>query len=147
MLLTKTTLISRAAMLLGRRSFSTRNGFLRILRKDSSDVVITLALRTPKCRAEKGALSSVTLDELLLGMLKAVKEMMVWRPARLRVSLWVGSLLLFLPSFLSSQRSILVGPHRRMSPSPTSLRGPCSLPSCRIPPTNTYPNYQQTVFL
>jgi hypothetical protein len=63
------------------RSFATAtsstrngNGLQNLLQKNPNDVVITLALRTPLCRAKKGGLKDTTSDELLLGLLKAVKE-------------------------------------------------------------------------
>ena len=63
------------------RSFATAtsgtrngNGLQTLLQKHPNDVVITLALRTPLCRAKKGGLKDTTSDELLLGLLKAVKE-------------------------------------------------------------------------
>jgi acetyl-CoA acetyltransferase len=45
-----------------------------LLQKNPDDVVITLALRTPLCRAKKGSLKDTSSDELLLGLLKGVKE-------------------------------------------------------------------------
>ena len=62
------------------RSFATdthnlnHGGRQRLLQKNPDDVVITLALRTPLCRAKKGGLKDTSSDELLLGLLKGVKE-------------------------------------------------------------------------
>ncbi|KAG8706873.1 hypothetical protein FRC09_002159 [Ceratobasidium sp. 395] len=42
--------------------------------KSPDDVVLTLALRTPLCKAKKGGLKDTPSDVLLVGMLKAVKE-------------------------------------------------------------------------
>src|SRR5882762_2078791 len=70
---------SRLLYLLSARSFATtiptRAGGLHLhLQKNPNDVVITLALRTPLCRANKGRLKDTSSDELLLGLLKGVKE-------------------------------------------------------------------------
>lgn len=51
-------------------------GLKNILQKHPDDVVLTLALRTPLCRAHKGGLKDTKSDELLLGLLKGVKERM-----------------------------------------------------------------------
>ncbi|QRW07658.1 acetyl-CoA C-acetyltransferase [Ceratobasidium sp. AG-Ba] len=42
--------------------------------KNPDDVVLTLAIRTPMCKAKKGVLKDTPSDVLLVGMLKAVKE-------------------------------------------------------------------------
>lgn len=42
--------------------------------KHPDDVVLTLALRTPMCKAKKGGLKDTPSDVLLVGMLQAVKE-------------------------------------------------------------------------
>ncbi|KAG9120691.1 hypothetical protein FRC07_003716, partial [Ceratobasidium sp. 392] len=42
--------------------------------KNPDDVVLTLALRTPLCKAKKGGLKDTPSDVLLVGMLQAVKE-------------------------------------------------------------------------
>lgn len=42
--------------------------------KNPDDVVLTLAIRTPLCKAKKGGLKDTPSDVLLVGMLKAVKE-------------------------------------------------------------------------
>lgn len=64
--------------LLAARSFATaassRTGLQALLQKNPDDVVITLAVRTPMCRAKKGGFKDTPSDELLLGLLKAVVE-------------------------------------------------------------------------
>ncbi|KAG8710538.1 hypothetical protein FRC09_000084 [Ceratobasidium sp. 395] len=42
--------------------------------RSPDDVVLTLALRTPLCKAKKGGLKDTPSDVLLVGLLKAVKE-------------------------------------------------------------------------
>lgn len=63
---------------ISRRSFATavpsRNGLSALLQKNPDDVVITLAVRTPMCRAKKGGFKDTSSDELLLGLFKAVVE-------------------------------------------------------------------------
>ncbi|KAF9506418.1 hypothetical protein BS47DRAFT_1374132 [Hydnum rufescens UP504] len=46
----------------------------KLLQKNLDDVVITLALRTPLTRGNKGGLKDTSADSLLYGMLKAVQE-------------------------------------------------------------------------
>ncbi|KAG8697755.1 hypothetical protein FRC08_006341 [Ceratobasidium sp. 394] len=59
------------------RSFSSTVRTLEpksLFTKNPDDVVLTLALRTPMCKAKKGGLKDTPSDVLLVGMLKAVKE-------------------------------------------------------------------------
>ncbi len=46
------------------------------LSKDPNDVVITLAIRTPLCKATKGGFKDTPLDTLVLKLLQHVKERM-----------------------------------------------------------------------
>jgi hypothetical protein len=63
------------------RSLGTDTRLGHLLQKNPNDVVITLALRTPLCRAKKGALKDTSSDELLLGLLKGVKDKSMVDPA------------------------------------------------------------------
>ena len=63
------------------RSLGTDTRLAHLLRKNPNDVVITLALRTPLCRAKKGALKDTSSDELLMGLLKGVKDKSMVDPA------------------------------------------------------------------
>lgn len=45
-----------------------------LLEKNADDVVLTLAVRTPMCKAHKGAFKDTTSDALLYKTLKGVKE-------------------------------------------------------------------------
>ncbi|CAE6437466.1 unnamed protein product [Rhizoctonia solani] len=59
------------------RSFSATVQTLEpksLFTKHPDDVVLTLALRTPMCKAKKGGLKDTPSDVLLVGMLKAVQE-------------------------------------------------------------------------
>ncbi|CAE6405833.1 unnamed protein product [Rhizoctonia solani] len=59
------------------RSFSATVRTLEpksLFTKHPDDVVLTLALRTPMCKAKKGGLKDTPSDVLLVGMLKAVRE-------------------------------------------------------------------------
>ncbi|KAG9125753.1 hypothetical protein FRC07_006335, partial [Ceratobasidium sp. 392] len=59
------------------RSFSSTVRTLEprsLFTKHPDDVVLTLALRTPLCKAKRGGLKDTPSDVLLVGMLKAVKE-------------------------------------------------------------------------
>lgn len=49
-------------------------GTAKLLQKNPDDIVITLALRTPLTKARKGGLKDTPLDDLLIGLLKIVKE-------------------------------------------------------------------------
>jgi acetyl-CoA acyltransferase 1 len=46
----------------------------RLLQKNSDDVVITCAVRTPLTKARKGGLKDTTTDDLLISLLKSVRE-------------------------------------------------------------------------
>ncbi|CAE6378300.1 unnamed protein product [Rhizoctonia solani] len=62
---------------LAHRSFSATVRTLEpksLFTKNPDDVVLTLALRTPMCKAKKGGLKDTPSDVLLVGMLKAVRE-------------------------------------------------------------------------
>lgn len=67
-----------ASRIASKRSFVTTRpsklGRQALLQKNPDDVVVTLAVRTPMCRAKKGGLKDTTSDELLLGLLKGVVE-------------------------------------------------------------------------
>ncbi|KAF8600992.1 3-ketoacyl-CoA thiolase [Ceratobasidium sp. AG-I] len=52
------------------RTFQSNNLF----EKHPDDVVLTLAMRTPLCKAKKGGLKDTPSDVLLIGLLQAVKE-------------------------------------------------------------------------
>ncbi|KAF8751211.1 thiolase, partial [Rhizoctonia solani] len=59
------------------RSFSATVRTLEpksLFTKHPDDVVLTLALRTPMCKAKKGGLKDTPSDVLLVGMLKAARE-------------------------------------------------------------------------
>ena len=77
MLRINSTLVA-ASRLVFARSFTTatpsRTGLQALLQKHPDDVVITLAVRTPLCRAKKGGFKDTSSDELLLGLLKGVVE-------------------------------------------------------------------------
>ncbi|KAF8593520.1 hypothetical protein BDV93DRAFT_502521, partial [Ceratobasidium sp. AG-I] len=45
-----------------------------LFQKHPDDVVLTLAMRTPLCKAKKGGLKDTPSDVLLVGLLQAVKE-------------------------------------------------------------------------
>lgn len=67
-----------ASRIASKRSFVTARSSMKshqaLLQKNPNDVVVTLAIRTPLCRAKKGGLKDTTSDELLLGLLKGVVE-------------------------------------------------------------------------
>ncbi|CEL54679.1 hypothetical protein RSOLAG1IB_07213 [Rhizoctonia solani AG-1 IB] len=66
------------------RSFSATVRTLEpksLFTKNPDDVVLTLALRTPMCKAKKGGLKDTPSDVLLVGMLKAVRERSGINPA------------------------------------------------------------------
>ncbi|KZF23372.1 putative 3-ketoacyl-CoA ketothiolase [Xylona heveae TC161] len=51
-----------------------KSGLAALSQKNPDDVVITLAIRTPLCKAFKGGLKDTSLDALLCKLLKAVNE-------------------------------------------------------------------------
>lgn len=53
------------------------------LQKNPDDVVVTCALRTPLCKARKGAYKDATYDELLLATFEAAKENMGVKPEQI----------------------------------------------------------------
>ncbi|KAL1897033.1 hypothetical protein Sste5346_004237 [Sporothrix stenoceras] len=54
----------------------TREGVDRILEKHPDDVVVTLAFRTPLCKASKGGLKDTPVDTMLFKVLQHAKERM-----------------------------------------------------------------------
>ncbi|KAG9006358.1 hypothetical protein FRB94_000822 [Tulasnella sp. JGI-2019a] len=68
-------------------STSTRapaRGLESLLQKSPDDVVLTLAIRTPMCKARKGGFKDTTSDALLLAMLRAVKQRCAFDVARVQ---------------------------------------------------------------
>ncbi|KAG8953510.1 hypothetical protein FRC04_002352 [Tulasnella sp. 424] len=70
-------MLSRNSRILqsSRRLMSTRSAAVdKLLKKTPDDVVLTFAMRTPMCKAKKGAFKDTTSDVLLLKTLSAVRS-------------------------------------------------------------------------
>lgn len=81
MLRLRNTTVLRLTRAFATTSPASSHGLQNLLQKSPDDVVITLALRTPLCRAKKGGLKDTSSDELLLAMLKGVKDRMGFEAA------------------------------------------------------------------
>lgn len=64
----------RLSALVAQTSARSASGKETILQRHPDDVVITLAVRTPMCKASKGALKDTTLDSLTFKILEQVRQ-------------------------------------------------------------------------